>query len=126
MSYTLGEIAKISGAELDGDPHHKITRVSSLQDAKAGEISFLANKRYARYLDITEASAVILATEYKDRCPVARYLPAAAIEPPEEATEPPKAATEPPKAATEPLVPWRRRLRLITGTCGALGLRGLA
>lgn len=70
MSYTLGEIAKISGAELNGDPHHEITRVSSLQDAKAGEISFLANKRHARYLDITEASAVILSAEYKDRCPV--------------------------------------------------------
>lgn len=70
MSYTLGEIAKISGAELNGDPLHEITRVSSLQDAKAGEISFLANKRHAHYLDITEASAVILTAEYKVRCPV--------------------------------------------------------
>ncbi len=68
--YTLGEIAEITGAELDGDPDSKISRVSSLQTVKAGEITFLANKRYARYLKNTVATAVILSAEYKYLCPV--------------------------------------------------------
>lgn len=70
MSYLLGEIAKISGAELDGNPNQKINRVSPLQKAKAGEVSFLSNKRHARFLNNTKASAVILSAEYKERCPV--------------------------------------------------------
>jgi len=70
MEYTLGEIAEITGARLDGDPSCKITRVSSLQTAGAGEISFLSNKRYARYLKNTKASAVILSAEDQHRCPV--------------------------------------------------------
>jgi len=68
--YTLGEIAEITGAELDGDPSCKISRVSSLQTVKAGEITFLANKRYTRYLKNTSAEAVILTAEDKHRCPV--------------------------------------------------------
>jgi UDP-3-O-[3-hydroxymyristoyl] glucosamine N-acyltransferase len=70
MEYTLGEIAKLTGAELDGDPNSKITRVSPLQIARTGEISFLANRRHIRYLKDTQASAVILLAEDKDRCPV--------------------------------------------------------
>ncbi|MFT7460772.1 MAG: UDP-3-O-[3-hydroxymyristoyl] glucosamine N-acyltransferase [Planctomycetota bacterium] len=70
MAYTLGEIAKIIGAELDGDPHRNISRVSSLQTAKDGDVSFLANKRHLRYLSNTKASAVILMATDKHRCPV--------------------------------------------------------
>jgi len=70
MEYTLGEIAEITGARLDGDPSCKITRVSPLQTAGAGEISFLANKHHARYLKNTKASAVILSAEDQHRCPV--------------------------------------------------------
>lgn len=70
MVYTLGEIAEITGAELDGDPDYKIIRVASLQAARAGEISFLANKRHAPYLKNTEASAVILSARDKHRCAV--------------------------------------------------------
>lgn len=70
MEYSLGEIAVITGAELDGDPDTKIIRVSPLQTAVAGEISFLANKRHSKYLEQTKASAVILSVEYKSRCRV--------------------------------------------------------
>jgi len=70
MAYTLGEIAKITGAELEGDPLTVVTRVSPLLTAKAGEISFLANKRHVRYLKNTKASAVILQAKDKHRCPV--------------------------------------------------------
>jgi UDP-3-O-[3-hydroxymyristoyl] glucosamine N-acyltransferase len=74
MEYSLGGIAEITGAELDGDPNSKIKRVAPLQTAEAGEISFLANKRHVKYLKNTKASAVILALENKERCPVATLV----------------------------------------------------
>lgn len=70
MSYTLGEIAEISGAELKGDPGATIEKVAPLISAVSSEISFLANKRHVRYLDKTGAAAVILANENASRCPV--------------------------------------------------------
>ena len=70
MSFTLAEIAKISGAVIDGDAGRAINGVSSLTEAKPGDISFLSNKRYVRHLKTTKASAVILSAEYKKLCPV--------------------------------------------------------
>ncbi len=70
MSFTLAEIAKISGAVINGEPERAINGVSSLVAAQAGDISFLSNKRYVRHLKTTKASAVIVSPEYKDLCPV--------------------------------------------------------
>ncbi len=70
MNFSLAEIAKISGAVINGAPETTIRGVSSLTAAQSGDISFLSNKRYVRYLKTTKASAVILSSEYKDLCPV--------------------------------------------------------
>ena len=59
-SFTLGEIAEFLGAELKGDPSVVITGMATLQAAGPGQISFLANPSYARYLPETRASAVLL------------------------------------------------------------------
>ena len=58
--YTLGEIAEALGAQLKGDADTEITGLATLQAAAPGQISFLANPSYARYLNETHASAVIL------------------------------------------------------------------
>jgi UDP-3-O-[3-hydroxymyristoyl] glucosamine N-acyltransferase len=60
MTYTLGEIAKHIDADLHGDPECQIKNVATLNTAKAGAISFLANRRYTKQLITTKASAVIL------------------------------------------------------------------
>ncbi len=70
MAFTLLELAKVNNAELHGDPDCKITGVASLKNAQEGDLSFLANRRYIRDLKTTRASAVILAPEDKDNCPV--------------------------------------------------------
>lgn len=44
----------------DADPAIEITSMATLQTAQAGELSFLANPNYRKYLAETEASAVIL------------------------------------------------------------------
>lgn len=60
-TYTLGEIAAALGAELQGDPDVRVEGLATLQAAGPGQLSFLANPSYARYLADTRASAVIVA-----------------------------------------------------------------
>ena len=68
MPTTLAELAKLSGAELKGDPDCPINGVNTLKDAKEGEVAFLSNRHYARYLEKTGASAVILSKEDSENC----------------------------------------------------------
>nr|WP_297402011.1 UDP-3-O-(3-hydroxymyristoyl)glucosamine N-acyltransferase [uncultured Marinobacter sp.] len=58
-SYRLEDIATALGADLKGDPDVRVSGLATLQAASAGQISFLANPSYARYLRETRASAVI-------------------------------------------------------------------
>ncbi len=70
MTYTLGEIAKHIDADLHGDPECQIKNVATLNKAKVGAISFLANRRYAKQLITTKASAVILSAKDIESNPV--------------------------------------------------------
>lgn len=67
-SYRLGDIAEALGAELRGDGEVRITGLATLQAAGPGQISFLANPAYGRYLRSTRASAVILSPEAAADC----------------------------------------------------------
>lgn len=70
MASTLGKIAELINATLHGDPDITVSGINTLQAAQKGEISFLANRRYSRFLKATKASAVILAAEDLESCPV--------------------------------------------------------
>lgn len=59
----LDELAKTIDAELVGDGAIEISAVATLEKAISGQVSFLANPKYARQLDATQASAVIVATK---------------------------------------------------------------
>ncbi len=74
MKLSLGDLAERIGAELRGDPQRTIERLSSLERAGPGEVSFLANARYVQYLSGTRASAVILPPRFSDACPVDALL----------------------------------------------------
>ena len=60
MSVTLGQLAELLGAELHGDASVEVSRVSNLETAKSGEISFLSDSKYQAFLVNTQASAVLL------------------------------------------------------------------
>lgn len=68
---SLGDLASRYGLELRGDGKTPINGVATLASATTGQLSFLANMRYASQLDSTSASAVVLTTENLDACPVA-------------------------------------------------------
>ena len=59
-SYTLGDLAQRLGAELQGDADCEISALATLQEAQLGQLGFLANPAYRKYLAATQASAVIL------------------------------------------------------------------
>ncbi|AOY88209.1 UDP-3-O-(3-hydroxymyristoyl)glucosamine N-acyltransferase [Marinobacter salinus] len=73
-SYRLDEIAKALGAELRGDPETRVSGLATLQAAGEGQISFLANPSYAKYLADTAASAVIVSPGAAGDCPTNSLL----------------------------------------------------
>lgn len=56
----LGEIIDLVGGEFTGDRAHSITSVASLGSAKADQLSFLSNRKYAASLAATRAGAVLV------------------------------------------------------------------
>ena len=66
QDYSLGEIAAFLKAELRGDADVRISGLSSLENAVAGDLAFLANPKYTSQLGGTRAEAVILRGEQAD------------------------------------------------------------
>jgi UDP-3-O-[3-hydroxymyristoyl] glucosamine N-acyltransferase len=56
----LRELAERLGCRLEGDGEIEIRRVSGIEDAVQGDVTFFANQKYTRQLRRTAASAVIL------------------------------------------------------------------
>ncbi|HWH90710.1 MAG TPA: UDP-3-O-(3-hydroxymyristoyl)glucosamine N-acyltransferase [Candidatus Binatia bacterium] len=72
MSFTLQELASMSGGELVGDPKLKITGAASLAEATSGEISFFGNRKYIGLLRKTRASAVFVPPDFGEPLAVAQ------------------------------------------------------
>jgi UDP-3-O-[3-hydroxymyristoyl] glucosamine N-acyltransferase len=65
-TYTLGQLAELLGAEVSGDRAVEITGVSTLENAAPGEITFLANMKYAPKAKASRAAAIIAAERIAD------------------------------------------------------------
>ena len=65
MHKTLAEIADIVNGKVVGDKNLVITGLNGLQEARAGDITFLANPKYIPLLKKTAASAIITARNVK-------------------------------------------------------------
>ncbi len=60
MEIKLGEIASVIEGQVVGDADHPINGVSQIQDANSGTITFLSNPAYNKYIDTTDADAIIV------------------------------------------------------------------
>ncbi|MFJ4394226.1 UDP-3-O-(3-hydroxymyristoyl)glucosamine N-acyltransferase [Pseudomonas sp. NPDC089396] len=60
VTMTLGQLAEALGATLQGPEALQITGLATLQEAGPGQLSFLANPQYRKYLDNSQAAAVLL------------------------------------------------------------------
>jgi UDP-3-O-[3-hydroxymyristoyl] glucosamine N-acyltransferase len=65
-SFSLARLAEFLGCKLAGDPGMLITGVSTIEKAGPGELTFLANLKYAPKIKASRASAIIAAEPLKD------------------------------------------------------------
>ncbi|MGB6352677.1 MAG: LpxD N-terminal domain-containing protein, partial [Steroidobacteraceae bacterium] len=72
--FSLGDLAVRFGLELRGEPGLRVSRVATLARADAGSLSFLANPRYRRQMQATQATAVLVGPENAAQCPVAALI----------------------------------------------------
>lgn len=63
MDITVSEIAEIVGGSVVGDGAVRITGLNGIRDARQGDLTFLAEARYASFLESTQASAVLVPSE---------------------------------------------------------------
>ena len=59
------------GLGLRGEPELRVSRVATLSRAEPGTLSFLANPRYRKQMESTQATAVLVGPENAAMCPVA-------------------------------------------------------
>jgi UDP-3-O-[3-hydroxymyristoyl] glucosamine N-acyltransferase len=57
---TVNDIARLVEGDVTGDGSIEITGVAKIEEAGAGMLSFIANPKYEKYLEITAASAVLI------------------------------------------------------------------
>lgn len=66
MAFKASFIAEQLGLALKGEDR-EITGINTLENAGPGDVSFLANPKYAQFLSATRAGAVIVSEEYADK-----------------------------------------------------------
>lgn len=64
-TYTAKDLAAHIGAQISGDGDVVINAAGSLEDGQPGEIGFLAESRYEKYLAESQLSAVIVSKAYE-------------------------------------------------------------
>ena len=74
IEITLGELAERLEASLQGDASTLINGLSTIDGAGAGQLTFLANPHYRRYLDGCKAAAVLLREEDLEHCHTAALV----------------------------------------------------
>lgn len=57
---TLEQLAEQIGAEIAGDPGAEVKSCATLDQAGAGQVSFLANPKYLKQLETTQATAAVV------------------------------------------------------------------
>ncbi len=60
MKLPLSDIAAWLGAEIEGDSSVEITGLAKIEEANAGELTFIANPKYIKYAESTNASAILV------------------------------------------------------------------
>ncbi len=67
MEFTLLQIASMLDGVVRGDGTQKINMLAKIQDAKEGQIAFLANPKYEHFIYTTHASAVIVQKDFQPK-----------------------------------------------------------
>ena len=72
--FTLDEIARVCGGAVEGDGGVIIRQVNTLERAGDGEIAFLANPRYRKQLEQTQAAAIVVTPDHSRLTSIPRLV----------------------------------------------------
>jgi UDP-3-O-[3-hydroxymyristoyl] glucosamine N-acyltransferase len=67
MKFSIQQIALMLNGKIQGNPDLEISNLGKIQDAKQGDIAFLANPKYEPYIYTTQATAVIVGKDFEAR-----------------------------------------------------------
>ncbi|MBS4013496.1 MAG: UDP-3-O-(3-hydroxymyristoyl)glucosamine N-acyltransferase [Bacteroidetes bacterium] len=65
MDFSAAELAGILNGNIEGNREVKVTRISKIEEAEEGSLSFLANPAYTHYIYTTKASIVLVNKSFK-------------------------------------------------------------
>ena len=74
MNLTPDIIAGFVNGRVDGNGRLPITGFAKIEEAKAGDITFIANPKYAHFINTTSATAVLVADGFETEGPVSPTL----------------------------------------------------
>ena len=74
MTFPASQIAQLINGKVEGNPDTAVASFGKIEDAKQGELSFLANPKYEEYLYSTKASVIIINDGFELKQPVAATL----------------------------------------------------
>lgn len=74
MTFPASQIALIVSGKVEGDPNATVDSFGKIEEAKEGQLSFLANPKYEDYLYTTKASVLIINEAYELKQPVTTTL----------------------------------------------------
>ncbi len=74
MEFTAKQIADFLGGHIEGDENIKVNRVSKIEEATGGSLTFLANPSYTSYVYNTDASIILVNKDFKAERPVKNTL----------------------------------------------------
>jgi len=70
MTFAASQIALLINGKIEGDPSVIVDSFGKIEEARSGQLSFLANLKYEEFLYSTNASVIILNADYELKKPV--------------------------------------------------------
>lgn len=74
MEFTVAQIAKILGGEIEGNPDAVVNTLSKIEEGKEKSLTFLANPLYTEFIYTTKATAAIVSKSFVADKPVSATL----------------------------------------------------
>jgi UDP-3-O-[3-hydroxymyristoyl] glucosamine N-acyltransferase len=74
MEFTAAQIAGFLKGTVEGNPREKVFNLSKIDEGKPGTLTFLANPKYTPYVYTTEASIIVVNSDFAAVQPVTRTL----------------------------------------------------
>ena len=64
MEYNAAQLARLLGGTVEGDEAAKVTRFARIEHGRPGDLCFYANPRYERYVYTTDASILLVNSDF--------------------------------------------------------------